>query len=97
MQRWTGRSRIGLASLCILVVAFFPEFILSRRADQYCFGPPVHNWAWQFNRVLGFAMLLSIVGAIAGLIADERKSFAVIALLLWLPLTMLVALASGCW
>lgn len=95
--RLRTRSRIGLVSLCVLVVAFLPDFILNHRADQYCFGPPIHNWAWQWSRLFLFTMLLSLVGAIAGLIADKRKSFAVIALLLWFPLMILVALASGCW
>jgi hypothetical protein len=80
-----------------LVLAFFPEFLLNRRPDQYCFGPPVHNWAWQWSRVFFFAMLLSIVGAIVGLKRDERKLFAVVVIFLWLPLMTLVGLASGCW
>ena len=91
------KSKLGGTSLFCLIVGFVPSFLLGRREDQYCFGPPVHNWAWQILRVSLLVMLLSGVGAFVGLFADHRKWLAGLAFFLWWPLILLVALASGCW
>jgi hypothetical protein len=89
-------NRIGLPSFCLLLVAAFVSILLGARQDQYCFGPPLHNWAWRFDRICLFAEIATIPLAIVVLFVDRKKLFAVITLSCFVPLLIIDGLAHGC-
>jgi len=89
-------ARIGLASLGMLAVAGVGAMMLGAREDQYCFGPPIRNWAWQLQRFCLLAVLVSPLVAIAALRFEARKLFAVLTISLFIPVLLIDALAAGC-
>jgi len=88
--------RLGLAAFVVLWIGFGLDFWIGGRDDQYCFGPPVNNWAWHTGQFAFALMLLSVVAAIVALIRSDRKPFAAATLFLFLPLLLLDALRMGC-
>jgi hypothetical protein len=89
-------GRIGFASFCALSLAGAIAFIVAQRPDQYCFGPPVHNWA---DKLIQLCLLVELVGtviAVFGLFLDKEKLFAVLTLAFFLPVFFVDGLARGC-
>ena len=89
-------AKVGMASLVLLAVAGVAAILLGSREDQYCFGPPIHNWAWQLNRLCLLAVLISPIVAVAALRFDSRKLLAILTLSLFVPVLLVDALAAGC-
>jgi hypothetical protein len=89
-------KRIGLLSFCLLIIAAFISILLGVRQDQYCFGPPIHNWAWHLDRICLFAEITAIPLAIIALFVDKKKLFAVLTLSCLVPLLIIDGLAHGC-
>jgi hypothetical protein len=89
-------SRIGAISLGILLCSFVPAFLIGSHQAQYCFAPNGHNWVWWLEQFFIAATFLSVLGAIAGLIWDKRRSIALIALVLWFPLALIISFAGAC-
>ena len=89
-------GKTGFASFALLLAAGMTAFILAQRADQYCFLPPVHNWAFESIRVCLLAELCGVVIGLFGLSLDKQKLFSILTLGLFLPLLIADALAMGC-
>jgi hypothetical protein len=89
-------NRIGLPSFGLLMTAALVSILLGARQDQYCFGPPIHNWAWHFDRICLFAEIAAIPLAIIALFVDKKKLFAVLTLFCLIPLLIIDGLAHGC-
>jgi hypothetical protein len=89
-------SRIGAISLCILLCSFVPAFLIGKHQVQYCFAPNGHNWVWWLGQFFTAVTLLSVLGAIAGLIWNKRKGIALITLVLWFPLAITSLIAGAC-
>ena len=90
-------ARFGISALCLLLIGFWVDFAVGGREDQYCFGPPVHNWAWHCGQISFFTMLVSVVLSVIALRIDQRKRYAVITLLCFMPLLLLDTIHEGCW
>jgi hypothetical protein len=89
--------KVGLPSFCLLILAASISILLGARRDQsFCFGPPVHNWAWQFNRICLLAELASIPLALVAVFRDKRKLLAVLALSFFIPLQVIDTFTGGC-
>lgn len=89
-------AKIGLVSLGLLAAAGLGAMLLGSREDQYCFGPPVHNWAWQLQCLCLLAVLASPFLAMAALRFEARKLFAVLTIALFVPVLLVDALTAGC-
>jgi hypothetical protein len=89
-------ANVGLGSFCLLGLATLGSILIGLRPDQYCFGPPVHNWAWQLGRGFLLAEFVSVPVAFFALFVDQRKVFASLTLALFVPGLLLTALARGC-
>ena len=89
-------GKTGFAGLFVLLSAGCIAFVLAQRADQYCFLPPVHNWAFKSIRVCLLAELCGIVIGLLGLFLDKQKLLSILTLGLFLPVLIADALAMGC-
>ena len=90
------RSRIGVSSLCVMLCSFFPAYYIGRYEVRFCFTRVGHDWLWWLVQFSAALMFLSGLGAIAGLIWDKQKAFAVLALLLWFPVTLIGLVSGSC-
>ena len=91
------RAPIGMPAVCAFLAAFCVDMLLGARADQYCLGPPVHNWAWQCGRFCLFVMFASAAASVVALKVDRRKLYAIVTLASFFPLLLLDAMHQGCW
>jgi len=76
---------------------FCVDFAVSGRKDMYCFAQPADNWAYHVGQVAFLSMIAGGIVAIAGVRKDQKKRFAILTLLSWLPLVFVDALRKGCW
>jgi hypothetical protein len=91
------RAPIGMPAFCAFLAAFCIDMLLGVRADQYCLGPPIHNWAWQCGRVCLFVMSASAAASVVALKVDRRKLYAIATLAGFFPALLLDAMHQGCW
>jgi hypothetical protein len=73
-----------------------PGFFIGRYEARFCFAPQGHGALWWFDQILEGIALLSILGAIAGLIWDKEKSVAAVALVFWFPACFISLIVGGC-
>lgn len=89
-------GRIGFVGFFALCLAGAIAYVLAQRPDQYCFAPPVHNWAFQLIRVCLLVELCGAVTGVVGMFFDKKRLFAVLAPGLFLPILIVDGLAMGC-
>jgi hypothetical protein len=90
------RGRIGFATFCALCLTGAIAFILAQRPEQYCFAPPVHNWAFKVIRACLLAEACVTAVAFLGLFIDKKRLFACLTLALFFPILIADGLAMGC-
>jgi hypothetical protein len=90
------RGKLGFACLCTLYSTGVTAFFVAHRPDQYCFAPPVHNWAYRLLQVCLLAEACAAALALVGLLIDKDKIFAIVTLVSFPLILIADGLAMGC-
>ncbi len=93
IANWFRSARVGIAALFALVVSFF---ITASIGSRYCFAAD-SSWVARSEHIAAYTWLASGVMALLALRFDQKKRYAVITLVCWLPSLYFGSLGFGCW
>ncbi len=93
VANWFRSARVGVTALFALVLSLF---ITVRIGSRYCFATD-GSWVARCEHTAAYIWLASGITALVALRFDQKKRYAVITLLGWLPSLYLSSLSVGCW